>query len=1269
MIAPVPVAGNELDLDQAARDASGGAVLSDFYISFPLEREPDRAAIAAFVEALFRYADEGTWVSLRAFHQTDGGQPPHYIEAVPINGADLTEVIEQAIDGARYAANSPAPLVFCPPIATFHDLGRAAESNLACGLTLSVELDHGNTLKARARLEFLLGPATVVVASGGTWTDPQSGEEFPKLHLHWRLSEPTRAAEDHAKLKHARRLACALVDADASAVTPVHPLRWPGSWHLKGAPRVAQIVALNSAAEIHLPLALERLEDAAEAAGMEQPADQTPHISATPRDSIVRLARALPFIPNNDEPWAVWIKIGLALWRATGGSQEGLQMWIWWSARSRKFTPGACEERWAHFFKSPPTRIGAGTIFFRARQAGWEDELFAPTPPIWLPLPPPEHPVANDNLSEDDKATGAPANDNEDTTTTEAIEAARASLRAHVRGFLTRAQAWHAAPANDREGPEHAALAATLGIGKSTIARAELPAFITTMKALKLVYRLLWTVPFHRLGRDAELAMQILGLHVATWRGRDAADPEAEDPDTKMCLDPDAVADALAIGADIEQSVCGNPDSGTCCPFHRACGYQRQKAIVAAADVTIAAHSVLFHALPAVIEKDLALIITDEAWWQVGLKPPRATKFASFTDDLFRWQVLRDASARYGITGKKKRRQKGSPLRQMANESATSELHEYATKARGVFEATPEGNLLSRDDVERTGLTAAECALAVQLEWQRKVESALTPGMTPEARKAARRAAAVNATLPRRAGIWRAIEALLSGTETHTGRLESTVDISPSGSSPVIALHDRTPLCDAVLSRPILVLDATLPALILKYYLPRLAVLADLHVATPHCETFLITGGWGKTSLTPHPRISAKENARREGRLGELRDFVAFYSGDNALIVTYDAIEDRFATLPSVRTGHFNAIAGLDTFGDVRSLFVIGRPLPQPTTLWRMVLALTGKPIAPKPARIESRGQRMADGSTFAVQVRAYSDPDLEALRTAITDAAVLQAAGRGRGVNRTPDTPLRMFILADVVLPMPVKAVLPWSDVRPTPSERMAARGLLLENATDASRDYPDLFPTPKAAEHALARDPGRGRTPPIPYRSLFIGKWGSPQLEQGHYRPQGAGHKPRRFWVADRRRDQVRADLEAALGPLAMFDLANDPPAEDPAPSPTGDHTPPFASGNATTATVPSLDPADVVAMSDADKLALRARLQAGHRSSPDASAPEVPGSYGELLPPGEVLLGWRLFAPPSTAWKLHRPARPPLEVVGVPDEPDAVFLIDPEAAQAAA
>jgi putative DNA primase/helicase len=344
-------------------------------------REPDRDAIERFVEALFRYADQNTYVSLRAFHQSDSGRPPSYVRRIPIHDCGLAAVIDAAVAGARHAANTAEPLVFCSPIATFLDGAHASEGNLACGLCISVDLDTGNTTQAQARLEGLLGPATVVVASGGTWTDPVTGRAFPKLHLHWRLSEPTRNTVDHAVLKQVRRLACALGSADTSAKTPVHPLRWPGTWHLKGDPRLARITALNPDAEVHLRMALEALEDAADAAGRGQSGDGAARAGNNPRADIRRVASALGAIPNDDIHWDDWNRFALYTFSATGGSQEGLNAWSVWSAKSAKHVGENCEKRWADIAKSPPTRCGAGSIFFWAKKAGWKEDFTRPGPP------------------------------------------------------------------------------------------------------------------------------------------------------------------------------------------------------------------------------------------------------------------------------------------------------------------------------------------------------------------------------------------------------------------------------------------------------------------------------------------------------------------------------------------------------------------------------------------------------------------------------------------------------------------------------------------------------------------------------------------------------------------------------------------------------------------------------------------------------------------------------------------------------------------------
>ena len=223
----------------------------------------DQGQLAAFAQALFRYASEGVNVALRAFADGGGqGSRPPLIAYVSVDASGAGAIIPRVEQMAREAASSIHPMVFCPPIAGFKndtEPWRATEADLAEAYALSVECD-ARPLAARAMLEALLGPATVVVASGGEWTNPQTGEVEDKLHLHWRLNEPA-TAEELTRLKAARRAATNLVGGDATNIPMVHPIRWPGSVHRKGAPRLARIVELNAPAEVELADVICRLAE------------------------------------------------------------------------------------------------------------------------------------------------------------------------------------------------------------------------------------------------------------------------------------------------------------------------------------------------------------------------------------------------------------------------------------------------------------------------------------------------------------------------------------------------------------------------------------------------------------------------------------------------------------------------------------------------------------------------------------------------------------------------------------------------------------------------------------------------------------------------------------------------------------------------------------------------------------------------------------------------------------------------------------------------
>jgi hypothetical protein len=82
------------------------------------------------------------------------------------------------------------------------------------------------------------------------------------------------------------------------------------------------------------------------------------------------LAEVVAAIPNNCG-WDEWNRIGLAIYAASGGSQQGGVIFDDWSAKSPKYNPYTTAERWNDYHRSPPSRIGMGTLVHLAQQAGW----------------------------------------------------------------------------------------------------------------------------------------------------------------------------------------------------------------------------------------------------------------------------------------------------------------------------------------------------------------------------------------------------------------------------------------------------------------------------------------------------------------------------------------------------------------------------------------------------------------------------------------------------------------------------------------------------------------------------------------------------------------------------------------------------------------------------------------------------------------------------------------------------------------------------------
>ena len=107
---------------------------------------------------------------------------------------------------------------------------------------------------------------------------------------------------------------------------------------------------------------------------LDQPVPDAPREAPKPRYRLtqdeINLAEVVDAIPNNED-WHGWNRIGLAIYGASGGSDQGGIVFDDWSGKSQKYNPYTTAARWRHYHHSPPDRIGMGTLIHLAREAGW----------------------------------------------------------------------------------------------------------------------------------------------------------------------------------------------------------------------------------------------------------------------------------------------------------------------------------------------------------------------------------------------------------------------------------------------------------------------------------------------------------------------------------------------------------------------------------------------------------------------------------------------------------------------------------------------------------------------------------------------------------------------------------------------------------------------------------------------------------------------------------------------------------------------------------
>jgi putative DNA primase/helicase len=604
-----------------------------------------------------------------------------------------------------------------------------------------------------------------------------------------------------------------------------------------------------------------------------------------------------------------------------------------------------------------------------------------------------------------------------------------------------------------------------IGIGKTRTARKELVGPLTA-EGLPVVV----AVPRHKLGDEFVRDLVQDGASGRVYRGRSADDPDA--PGEKMCPEHERTTAIFNALGDIGRNACGSGDGAHQCEFFNVCGYRKQ--MQAAPQTWVVPHQLLFHPRPKFIPAPAALVI-DESFYAASLHGTEGTIWVDLAALLGDRTVPKQNSA-YSLY-------------------ATVDLRAVSRRVYDAITAYEDG-WVPLEALIATGLTADDLRNAQKLEWRRKLDlPEVLPGMPQrEALAACKRIATHNQRVARLARLWRLLALQLEAGHERSPWLQFQYDapLRDDEIGPGVRMTWRS---DVHISwrGPTLLLDATLQPEIARAFFPLMEEPTRVDAPTPHTKVRQITDRpMSHAMLIPTQGADEKHNKARRNNLERLRRLIEVRAADVApargVVICQQNVEKALKDGPlpeNIEVTHFSSIRGLNAWSEVALLMVVGRTEPSPRAVELIARALFGVDVEEIPADADgniryqtvTRGIRMRDGTGRWVEGSQHPDPWVEAIRHAICEAELVQAIGRGRGVNRTADNPLQIDILTNVCLPgIEVDQVMTWDKIQPSAVEVMRARGAVPVNYADMAAAHPDLFPSAEAARKALEREnPGQ--------------------------------------------------------------------------------------------------------------------------------------------------------------------------------------------------
>lgn len=642
------------------------------------------------------------------------------------------------------------------------------------------------------------------------------------------------------------------------------------------------------------------------------------------------------------------------------------------------------------------------------------------------------------------------------------VEEAREGLRKAIVAAVSHLLEWR--PEGQSAAPFLAAVV-DVGIGKT-----ELALFEAALRAYRAGRKPVYTIPTHALaaelvGRlEAMAREQNLSPLIAVYRGAEAQDPA--NPGKAMCTEPALYSSATAAHVSPLETVCRT------CPARTGCSFLNQQGMVA--DIWLGATDLIFRAPPKPL-RDVDFLVIDEGFVQrgtFGISAPLQIVDRSMFDPASDDQI-KHGSGRDGATA-----------------DLIQELLQFRRALGNLLDVGGIGPL-EREAIAAAGLNRERCHRAVALEWKR-FHQVPRKEMDAEQTDNFLKGAATNANVKLMVRLWEALADLAGHAgPDRSGRVSRYA--TDNGKSPDAFRVVGCERIDKAWRVPTLHIDASADmSLIRERVGSRAKLAASATAATPHMHVTQLTGAFGKGALL-------EAAGRHLERIWSWTLATARQIGGEWLVVANKDVVAKLADMGPpdfVKLAHFNALRGLDAYGHVRGIVALGRPMPAPGAVETLRGAITGRAtphaLAGQYYPLATTTIRARDGSAVSVNAETHPDPIADALLRSISDAEIIQAIGRGRGVNRDADRPLSIYLLGNT----PLKAMQPdhveqWEPLG-AGAEHFARAGIELSSPSDMARLMGDKDSSRMKKQHQR-----RGELGTLPYEYSSLGS--VPNYEDG--------------------------------------------------------------------------------------------------------------------------------------------------------------------------